>query len=156
MASLVTRKEADKGYEFLTKCKTMTKAKDRGGLIYPKSEFYLMIRELESVARKVVNINNLHAQSMDTTNLQEQMLDSILTKYYWEKLAANLISPLPSRVLENIIQLFLKMRGYAVARHLRRQASKTLSADKRKSKSEQPKSRSLRKTLQNINNKLAP
>ncbi|KAJ8307581.1 hypothetical protein KUTeg_014867 [Tegillarca granosa] len=104
--------------------------KNRGGLYKPCDNFYLLVRELETVMRKNVDIDNLSAKSLLVTKLKEVMLESFMVKHYTVKLFGDATGIVPS-VLEDVISLFLTVRGYAIARLERNKLSKTNALQKK-------------------------
>lgn len=108
-------KEANSSDSFVKKYATWFDKKNRGGLMKPCDDFYLLIRELETVMRKNVEMDSLSANSLLISELKESMLESYMVKHYSLKLFGE-SSELVSNVLEDIISLFLTIRGYAIAR----------------------------------------
>ena len=100
-----------------------TLKKDRGGLVYPSENMFLMVQEMEVVVRQTVNSEQLSAKSLAVDPMVEQILDAHMVNVYSERLFED--SPLATRVLEDVIRMFLTVRGYAVARTERNKLAKS-------------------------------
>jgi hypothetical protein len=118
---------------------------DRGGLLIPCDEFFLLIREFETVIRRIVNLDSLSANSLKCDQLKEFIMESFMVKHYGAKLFSEAEDDTQVSVLEDILSLFLTVRGYAITRTERNKLAK--------GKQPQKKSAGLRKTLQDLNPK---
>jgi len=90
----------------------------RGGLLYPIPDFYLLVREFDTVYRQIVTTQHLTSESLNKSNLQMAIHDSFMVKYYWGRIlevaSCDEHSSLPA--LDYLIRLFLTIKGFAVAR----------------------------------------
>lgn len=126
--------------EFVVKFAEWTNKLNRGGLIIPSDNFFLLVRELENSYRKYVDLNNITCLTLDRTYIVVKLLDDFLVNYYWDKLCQP--SETKDLLLENCIKLFLSVRGHSTARHI-----KLLITEKNESK------KSLRQNLRDKSNK---
>lgn len=118
---------------------------DRGGLLTPCDELFLLVREFETVLRKLVNLNDLSSTSLLCDRLKESILECYMVKYYCEKLFGDCEESIQVSVLESILELFLTIRGYATTRVQRNKIAKGHVPKKQ--------SAGLRKTLKDLSNK---
>lgn len=142
------------GKAFLKKFENMITMKDRGGLSRPCGNFYLLVRECEIITRSLVDTNNLAHDSMLVAPLKEKIFDAFMVKHYTEKLQSGVSQDVASSVIEDVIGLFLTVRGHAVVRVERNKLSMN---SKQKAKSAQggnckstKKSSSLRQALKDV------
>ena len=104
---------------FTDKYTRLLEIKDRGGLRKPSDEFFFLIREFENVVRTNVNMDNLHAGMLKKDKLKEVILDAYMVKYYSNKLFSDEESvDEKEEYVEDCINIFLTMRGYAIAKLL--------------------------------------
>ena len=94
-----------------------TEILDRGGLKKPNYNFFLLITQVERWLRGIADIDNLNANSL--INLKGKLMEYNLLKLSWGKL-------MPENdnkwiVLEHVLSLFLKIRGFAITRLVRKQ-----------------------------------
>lgn len=128
--------------KFIQKYDKWYRLQTRGGLRRPIDDFYLLVRECEIVVRSCVG-SVLSASSLLVDPLRERIMESFMVKHYCSKMFSSDSSS--SFVLEDIITLFLTIRGFAVTRLKRNELN--LQAQQGK------KSASLRQTLQDKNAK---
>ncbi|CAG2249448.1 unnamed protein product [Mytilus edulis] len=127
---------------FVTKYSKWYNIQDRGGLQKPCDTLFLLVREMELIVRKTTS-TVLSANSLLTEPLMENIMESFMIKYYCNILMANEEGSIVSAVTEDIIRLFLRIRGFAVTRLERNKTIKT-------SKSTKKSSSSLRQALKDI------
>ena len=125
---------------FLQNVSEWTSRLDRGGLQYPTQDFYLLIREMENITNSNIDMSSLSAHSLLKVSLKELVMDSFLVKYYWTELLKKSGSSEDEcgHFLEYVIDLFLTIRGFAVARKVKNQLHRRVK----------PTTCSLRKSLQ--------
>lgn len=97
-----------------------TSKASRGGLKHPNDDTFLMVREIEIVIRSQVDKENMNAHSLLIAPLKESVLSSFMLKHYAEKLFSTVTLNTAS-VSEDIVNLFLTVRGYAATRLVRNQ-----------------------------------
>ncbi|XP_069106991.1 uncharacterized protein [Argopecten irradians] len=132
---------------FLAKYRKMISLKDRGGLEMPTSNFYLLVRECETVTRSMVDTDRLRASSLLLSPLKEKILESFMVQHYAKFILSGVSEAISASVLEDIIRLFLTVRGHAVVRVERNKlCTKTKAENKKTSK----RCSSLRQTLKDI------
>ncbi|VDI24256.1 Hypothetical predicted protein [Mytilus galloprovincialis] len=129
---------------FVSKYNKWTEKKDRGGLIMPSDNFYLLTREFETVVRKHLGDQELNAKSLLHDKLKELIMESFMVKYYSEQIFVGIDYDDYVLILEDIIHLFLTIRGFSTAKVIRNKMIK----DKVTSK----KSLSLRQVLKEKHN----
>jgi len=111
-------------HNFVQKYDRWYKIQDRGGLQKPCDTFFLLVRELELVVRKSVTAK-LSANSLLLGPLKENIMESFMVKYYCDILIPNESCEVVSSVTEDIVHLFLTIRGYAVTRLERNKLQKS-------------------------------
>ena len=119
---------ASGGHSFVSKYDKWYTIQSRGGLQKPSDDFFLLVRELETVVRKNTK-TNLDATALLVNPLKECMMESFMVKHYCKKLSETL----PTEVVEDILQIFLTIRGFAVVRVERNKMAKSAKTDSRKS-----------------------
>lgn len=119
---------------FVSKYKKWTNKKNRGGLILPSDNFFLMIREFEMICRNNTD-TSICASTLYRTRLQELCLESFMVKYYCQQVFTDYTTDNYINVLEDIIKLFLTIRGYSVARIQRNIMMKDIKDSKKSSSS---------------------
>ncbi|CAC5416616.1 unnamed protein product [Mytilus coruscus] len=127
---------------FLSKFKSWTVKKDRGGLKLPTDNFYLLVRHMEIIVRQSVNLDNLSASSLCKDSLKEKIMDAFMVKHY-----ASQLFPASDNTLclmEDIVNMFLTVRGNAVSKLHRRKLAKS---NKQNAKKPSKPSSSLRQVL---------
>ena len=107
--------------------------KPRGGLKKPADDFFFLVREFERLIRDM---------NMEELN-KEAILDSYMVQHYSEKL----FETDPSVYVEDVLNIFIRVRGYARARMMQRRFRKETVIDQK-----QKKSASLRGALKCISN----
>ena len=108
-------------------------------------DFFLLIRAAEHEVRKAT-ANGFSHDTLLVDPLVEQILSSFLVKHHWDNLTGQATTT-NFLLLEHIIRLFLKVRGFAVAKYFRRSIQKE-NKGKRKPK---VSGNSLRKCLKERN-----
>lgn len=80
--------------------------------------FYLMVREFDRIFRQFFSRRAINCTKIEKSSLKSQILQAHMVGYYWDKLVdsahKNESSCLP--VLEYLINLFVNIKGFAVAR----------------------------------------
>ncbi|CAC5389785.1 unnamed protein product [Mytilus coruscus] len=99
------------------------KTQDRGGLQKPSDSLFLLIRELETVIRKTVQ-PSYSASSLLIDPLKEAMMEAFMVKHYCDILIQGETADIVSAITEDIIHLFLTIRGFAVTRIERNKLTK--------------------------------
>jgi hypothetical protein len=123
----------------LTITKKWTEKQSRGGLLFPTSDFYLLVREFDCVYRKVVETSPLH-WSITSSNkliLLSEMFDSFMVKFYWNKILSrtHMTEQRSLPVLDYLINLFITIKGFSVARKEKNRLTKKVANKFKKSKS---------------------
>ncbi|XP_052278876.1 uncharacterized protein LOC127877232 [Dreissena polymorpha] len=142
MKSLVN-KSSEK--TFTEKYSTMIDYKNCGGLKKPSDNFFFMIREFENVVRKSVDHESIHSKSFLKDELREEILDSFMVKHNSCDLF-ELVEDDNEResFLEDCINLFLSVRGFAITKLINKKTEKS-------AKNEKKTSASLRDALKSLN-----
>ena len=98
-----------------------TKALDRGGLQYPSLNFFLLIREIDSIVSTKLYEETLSANSIMKSKTKDIIFDSYIVNFYWGKILMQSGSPdnEGKLFLEYIIDVFLNVKGFAIARNVR-------------------------------------
>ena len=96
----------------------MLQYKNHGGLLKPCDEFFYLVREFENLVRKNVDHEKLHAKSIMKSELKEILLDAFMVKHYSYDLFTDFENDDNNQesYLEDTIDIFLTVRGYAMAR----------------------------------------
>lgn len=123
---------------FVTKFDAWLRKNSRGGLLRPTDSFYLLVRELEIVIRKIPDYSHSHI----SCKVKESMMESFMVNHYLKQLFGENSERDLSPLLEDIICVFLTVRGFATARVLRNKLSGRTSKQ----------SDSLRQALKSKNN----
>ncbi|XP_076084494.1 uncharacterized protein LOC143055246 [Mytilus galloprovincialis] len=116
--------------------------KDRGGLKFPTDNFYLLVRHMEIIVRQSVNLDNLSASSLCKDSLKEKIMDAFMVKHYASELFPASDNTLC--LMEDIVNVFLTVRGNAVSKLHRRKLAKS---NKQNVKKPSKPSSSLRQVL---------
>ena len=144
----LTSNTCDKKY--LEKFATLLEKKNRGGLKYPTEHCYLLVRSIDAVVRANTD-KHLSQYSLSKCVLKEKIMEDYMVKYYTEKLFSRPVHDSseeedavnsPSTYLEDIINIFLTVRGFAIAR-----VEKNKIAMKNKSSQADKAGSSFRETL---------
>ena len=115
---------------FLSSIKSWTCELDRGGLQYPSKDFYLLIREIDSILSNKLQMEFLHANSILKSKCKDDIFDSHMVNYYWGRImkkSGNTDGDCAS-FLEYIIDVFYNVKGFAISKMVRE--SKTRSKSK--------------------------
>ena len=117
----------EKHCNYLSKYTSMFEKKNRGGLKYPSENTFLLIRSMEIVTRKHT-ASKMTTKSIEKSVLKEIIMEDFMVKYYAEQLFTvetqdmdddNFITTqetVATDFTEDITNLFLTVRGFAVAR----------------------------------------
>jgi len=135
-AQTLSSKGAESGH-FVDSFNRWVSKQSRGGLLFPKPNFYLFVRELDSMYRQGQQTAGTTLESRIA--IQSRMLESFMANYYWMKLVkqaeANAADTNPA--LHYIVSLFITVKGFAVAKKERQKLSlgpgKTVTEPKSKS-----------------------
>ena len=119
LSFITTTSEGNLG--FLENVKSWTKALDRGGLQYPSMNFYLLVREMDSIVSAKLYEETLSANSLMKSRTKDEIFDSFIVNYYWGNiLKQSGYSDSDGKLfLEYIIDVFLNVKGFAIARSVR-------------------------------------
>ncbi|KAH3860840.1 hypothetical protein DPMN_023763 [Dreissena polymorpha] len=133
---------------FTDKFTSMYEKKQRGGLKKPCDNFFLLVREFETVIRKGENVHEL--SQMES---KEKVLESFMVGHYREKLFPSAAEEeeqetCTDQLIEDILHLFLTVRGHAKAKSIVNKVKK-----EQKNENRAKTSSSLRGTLKCISNK---
>ncbi|KAH3770460.1 hypothetical protein DPMN_171747 [Dreissena polymorpha] len=122
---------------FTEKYSAMYKYKDRCGLKKPCDDFFFMVREFENVVRKQVNHTQIHAKSFLKTELTDNIMDSFMVKHYSAILFESEADEESEKehYLEDCIDYFLTVRGFAVAKLVNKQTAQSAKENKKTSAS---------------------
>ncbi|CAG2231975.1 unnamed protein product [Mytilus edulis] len=111
------------GVNFVKQYDKWYKTQDRGGLQKPSDSLFLLIRELETIIRKTVE-PSYSASSLLIDPLKEAMMEGFMVKHYCDILMQGETADIVSAITEDIIHLFLTIRGFAVTRIERNKLTK--------------------------------
>ncbi|XP_063402192.1 uncharacterized protein LOC134686117 [Mytilus trossulus] len=100
---------------------------DRGGLQKPCDTFFFLVRELETIVRKCIS-PPYSASSLSLQPLKESFMESFMVKYYTDIMFKGETCDTMSSMTEDIIHLFLTVRGYAFTRIERNKISNSSKA----------------------------
>ena len=106
---------------FVSEYSAWTATVNRGGLLNPSQNFYLLIRTMDRVHSQHLNLDNMTSDSLNRCILTEAMMSDINVKHHWNaivKLSAA-DEDLALHLLEYIVRVFVTVKGFAVARYLR-------------------------------------
>jgi hypothetical protein len=126
----------DKSSETTKKYASMLENKDKGGLKLPKDNLFYMIRSMERVVSKNVDMKSLIQQSLDKTTLKETLMEDFMVKIYIEKLCMTNETTdedsehVVSGLLEDICHLFVTIRGFAMAKLQRNKLQSVCKSEK--------------------------
>ena len=119
--------------KFIENISAWFEKKNRGGLKRPCDNFFLLLRSSELVLLKN-NPSVLHtrANSIRNCEIKEKIMEDFMVKYYREKLFRipddenDIHDKVTDVVFEDIINLFITIRGFAVQRVQRSKILKTV------------------------------
>ena len=111
--------------KYLEKYQVWTNKINRGGLMYPCDALYLLIRQTESVIRKSVKTKNIGHTSLNVEKLT--VIADAVVQHHWTSMMGNEVSSHSAFLLEDIISLFVRLRGFAVAKSSKRKHLKEIS-----------------------------
>lgn len=125
----MTAKQCDE--DFLKKYRSFLEKKNRGSLQHPCDNFFLLLRSMEIVVRKSTS-GKLSSHTLNKCALKEHIMENYMVKHYMEKLFPitetgdenDEFTKSPSSYLEDIISVFLTVRGFAIARVERNRIAK--------------------------------
>lgn len=100
---------------------------DRGGLQKPCDTFFFLVRELETIVRKSIS-PPYSASSLSLQPIKESFMESFMVKYYTDIMFKGETCDTMSSMTEDIIHLFLTVRGYAFTRIERNKISNSSQA----------------------------
>ena len=101
---------------FCTKYREWTVKVDRGGLLHPCDDFFLLIRNMEIAVNRHISSQSLSQDLLLKTTLIELCLNNVNVSYLWAKLCTDSDESLSNILLEKVASLFLTVRGFAYAR----------------------------------------
>lgn len=139
-------------HSFTVKYVKLYEIQNRGGLKKPCDKFFFLIREFERVIRENVDSHDPSPDTFLKAELKEQILDTYMVKHYSEELFPSQIKAPENddhSYVEDILNIFLTVRGFAVAKSAQKKYRKEQIKDPAKAKS----SASLRDALKCISNK---
>ena len=118
LTECLTSKEPKEQGHFVEKYKQWVEKQNRGGLLYPVPNYYLLVREFDSIFRSHVNANGVKASSVCKSLLLMTMHDSFMVNYYWNKTVemSHLVECNTLPVLDYLMSLFITIKGFALAR----------------------------------------
>ncbi len=109
------------------------------------------------VVRKNVNIRVLDRDTILKDKLREVILDDFMVKYYWTKMFSDTDTDIDTdssldTLFNNAVHMFLKVRGFGVAKYAMRQKLKELAQEKQDKKvlKSNKAGNSMRQTLNNL------
>ena len=90
------------------------KTVDRGGLFYVSESTFLFFRAVE-LATQAFLPNHLHSSSESSRKgLQDKIIADEDVQFYWSMVSVDLQDEVSSELLQHIIDLWVKMRGFAL------------------------------------------
>ena len=106
---------------FVEKFTEWTRTINRGGLRIPSQAFFLLVRSMDRVHSSHIDLAHMTSDSLNLVIMTDAVMEDINVKYHWEAVLSNSKVEEPSvfRILEYLTKLFLTVKGFAVARHLR-------------------------------------
>ena len=106
---------------FVEKFTEWTKTVNRGGLRIPSQAFFLLVRSMDRVHSGLINLSQMTSDSLKLVILADAVMEDTSVKYHWQAVLSNSNVEDPSvfRILEYLTKMFLTVKGFAVARHLR-------------------------------------
>lgn len=94
--------------------KIWTEQIDRGGLYHVKDSFFEMIKEIELVCRKYLDITLTPTEDL-IRKIKEDALNSQSITHTWDTIASSIQSDLSSKILNDIIKLWTNIRVHSFA-----------------------------------------
>ena len=92
----------------------LLKTVDRGGLFYVNESTFLFFCAVE-LATQAFLPNHLHSSSESSTKgLQDQIIADEDVQFYWSMVSVDLQDELSSELLQHIIDVWVKMRGFVL------------------------------------------
>ena len=106
---------------FVEKFTEWTRTINRGGLRIPSQALFLLVRSMDRVHSSRIDLTHMTSDSLNLVIMTDAVMEDINVKYHWEAVLSNSKVEEPSvfRILEYLTKLFLTVKGFAVARHLR-------------------------------------
>ena len=108
---------------------------DRGGLLYPSTNFFLFMEECEAYLRSTMNSGSVNSDSLLRDQLKEDLLENVKLQQRWDSLGG----PADTFMEEKVLDLYLTIRGHATAKHVMAKYRSAVESSRR--------SKSLRKSL---------
>lgn len=134
LVSIFTSKEPIQDNHFVKQYQTWTEKQSRGGLRFAVPDFYMLVREFDNIYRTVSIAQVIGCRKVEMLSL---IFDGFMVKYYWSKLLVKSdideLKSLP--VLDYLINLFVTIKGFAVARKEKDRLSKKVRSVVSSSKS---------------------
>ena len=118
---------------------------NRGGLKKPSDKFYKIMVQVERWLRESVHKDNLHQDSL--VLLQAKLMDYQLLITCWDRIVTCTSEESKLLLLEHVLALFLKVRGFALVRLVR----KDLCRKRKQSKVAAGTKKALRRELKEMN-----
>lgn len=117
IAILATKYPSQQSH-FVDSYNSWMKKQNRGGLLYPVPDFYLMTREMDNIYRLSVRNFGVSATCVNKHTILQQILESHMINYYWKRLLASAqVNELASRsVLLYIVSLFVTVKSFAIVK----------------------------------------
>ena len=90
------------------------KTVDRGGLFYVSESTFLFFCAVELAAQAFLP-NHLHSSSESSRKgLQDKIIADEDVQFYWSMVSVDLLDELSSELLQHIIDVWVKMRGFVL------------------------------------------
>jgi len=115
---------------FTNKFDKMLTLKDRGGLRKPCDNFFFLIREFENITRGSVDCKNVNETMLLKDNLKENILDGFMVKHYANEIFDYSETETGEAITEDCVNLFLTVRGHALAKLVKKTAAKATKHEK--------------------------
>ncbi|KAH3737740.1 hypothetical protein DPMN_044334 [Dreissena polymorpha] len=110
--------------------------KNCDGLKKTSDNLFFIIREFENVVRKSVDYESIHSKSFLKDELREEILDSFMVKHFSCDLFEHVEDDnVRESFLENCINLFLTVRGFAITKLINKKTEKSAKNEKKTSAS---------------------
>jgi len=103
---------------FVNKYMSWVERQDRGGLLYPIPDFYLLVREFDLIYRHTVYSEPLGSKCINQGELKLLISESAIVKLHWhEILKISQCEECTSVLaLDYLMTLFITLKGFAVAK----------------------------------------
>ena len=128
---LITKEPCNEG-SFVKNYQMWAEKQNRGGLLFVVPNFYLLVREFDSVYRQSTSY-----EKCGKALTVSKIVDSFMVQFYWNKIVdtchVDEISSLPA--LDYLVNLFITIKGFAVARKERDRLTKKVVQTEASSKS---------------------